>query len=110
MKSYIINLATYDWNGSVIDYDYQTASMLWGECDDINAQLESYEITLTETANGSLILTAELIRSNQTISTRVERARVFREIERIADEYGGFELPARFLMGEVELNEIRSAV
>lgn len=105
MKSYIINLATYGMNCEVIDYDYDTAAALWNECDELNETLRHHTVTLEENASGSLILTAESDGS-ETFAARIERMKLAHEIERIADEYGAFELPSRYLMGEPELNEM----
>lgn len=105
MKSYILNLTTYGMDGLPSDYDYETASLLWAECDELNETLGHHTVTLTETTTGSLILTGEPDGTN-TFPARLERLRLSRDLERIADEYGGFELPSRLLMAEPELNEI----
>ena len=105
MKSYILNLTTYGMNGQPLDYDYTTAAALWNECDELNETLRFHTVTLSESANGSLILTGEPD-GTESIAARLERLALSRRLESIADEYGAFELPARFLMGEPELNEL----
>lgn len=105
MKSYILNLTTYGMNGLPTDYDYTTAAALWNECDELNETLRFHTVTLNETANGSLILTGEPD-GTESIAARLERFALSRALEYLADEYGAFELPARFLMGEPELNEL----
>lgn len=105
MKSYILNLTTYGMNGQPTDYDYTTAAALWTECDELNETLKFHTVTLTETVNGSLILTGEPDGTG-TIPARLERRALSRRLEHLADEYGAFELPARRLMGEPELNEL----
>lgn len=107
MKSYILNLATYGMNCEVIDYDYATAAALWNECDELNETLHHHTVTLYENASGSLILAGESDGS-ETFAARIERMHLTRELERIADEYGAFELPERYLIGEPELNEMLS--
>ena len=109
MKSYVFNFSSSGMNGDIIDYDYSTASLLWEELDALNETAEHSRIDLTETASGSLILSVELDET-RTLPALLEKIHVTREIERIADEYGGFELPSRFLFGERALNEIRSAI
>lgn len=109
MKSYILNLTTYGMNGQPVDYDYTTAAALWTECDELNETLTHYTVTLTETESGSLVLSGEPD-GTETLAAKIERLRLSRALERIADEYGAFELPARYLMGEPELNELRAAV
>ena len=110
MKSYILNLTTYGMNGLPTDYDYTTAAALWNEMDELNETLHFHIVTLNETANGSLILTGEPTGTESTgrerLAALIEQNRLSRALERIADEYGAFELPARFLMGEPELNEL----
>lgn len=110
MKSYILNLTTYGMNGQPTDYDYTTAANLWNECDELNETLRFHTVTLTETATGSLILSAEPTgtesNGRERLAALIEENRLSRALERIADEYGAFELPARFLMGEPELNEL----
>lgn len=107
MKSYILSLATYGMNGQPIDYDYETAAELWNAIDELNERLHYHTATLTETASGALVIGAE---SNGTNSrpARAERIHLARELERIADEYGAFELPTRMLMAEPDLNEMIS--
>lgn len=107
MKSYILNLTTYGLNALPTAYDYETASALWAECDELNESLSHHTVTLTETESGSLILTGEPT-GPESFSARIERLRLSHALERIADEYGASELPARFLMGEPELNELLS--
>ena len=110
MKSYILNLTTYGMNAAPVSYDYETAAALWNECDELNATLRFHTVTLTETVNGSLILSAEPngAESNgrERLAAFVEQNRLARAMERLADEYAAFELPARFLMAEPELNEL----
>ena len=110
MKSYILNLTTYGMNGQPLDYDYTTAANLWTECDELNETLHCHTVTLNETSNGSLILSAEPTGTESTGTERlaalIEQNRLSRALERIADEYGAFELPSRFLMAEPELNEL----
>ena len=115
MKSYILNLTGYGLDALPASYDYETASLLWSECDELNESLNHHTVTLTETESGSLILAAEVRAMRETsptgpesFSSRIERLRLSRALERIADEYGASELPARFLMGEPELNELLS--
>ena len=105
MKSYIFNFATYGLACMETDYDYGTAAALRNETDTLNERLRHHIVTLDETANGSLILSGES-NGTETVPARIERFRLAAELERIADEYCGFELPARFLMGEPELNEM----
>lgn len=107
MKSYILNLTTYGMNGLPTDYDYTTAAALWNECDELNESLSHHTVTLTETESGSLVLTGEPD-GTESLSARLERIRLARALERIADEYGASELPVRYLMGEPELNELRA--
>lgn len=109
MKSYILNLTGYGLDALPTSYDYETASLLWDECDRLNESLSHHTVTLTETESGSLVLTGEPD-GTESLSARIERLRLSRALERIADEYGAFELPARYLMGEPELNEIVSAI
>lgn len=109
MKSYVFNLNTYDMTGMPSDYDYQTAAALWLEVDDLNETFPRFTVTLAENASGSLILSVETD-DEKSLPALFERYAIAREIERIADEYGGFELPSRFLFGERELNELRSAI
>lgn len=110
MKSYILNLTTYGMNGQPADYDYTTAAALWNECDELNETLRFHIVTLNETANGSLILSAEPTGTPETgrekIALYAEEVRLNRRLEIIADEYAAFELPSRFLMAEPELNEL----
>ena len=110
MKSYILNLATYGMNGQPVDYDYTTAANLWNDCDELNETLRFHTVTLTETVNGSLILSAEPTGTESTgrerLAAYIEQNHLSRRLEHIADEYAAFELPARFLMGEPELNEL----
>lgn len=110
MKTYIADLSTYDWNGTPIAYDYETASEIWSECDELNETLCYHEVKLTATAAGTLALTAEPIETERTFAQRIEAHRLARELERIADEYGFFEIPYHYLMGEPELNEIISVI
>lgn len=105
MKSYIFNFATYGLNSYETDYDYSTAAALRNECDELNDRLKYHTVTLDENANGSLILSGESNGAN-TFPARIERMHLAAELERIADEYCGFELPTRFLLGERELNEM----
>ena len=107
MKSYILNLTTYGLNALTTAYDYETAAALWNECDELNESLNHHTVTLTETESGSLVLTGEPD-GTESLSARLERIRLARALERIADEYGAFELPERYLMGEPELNEMLS--
>lgn len=109
MKTYAFNFATYGIDGLPTDYDYTTASLLWEELDELNESCDHHTVTLDETASGSLVLCIE---SDETKSlpALLEKVHVAHEIERIADEYGGFEIPDRYLLGERELNEIRSAI
>ena len=107
MKSYIISLATYDMDGQPVDYDYGTAAELWGVIDELNEQLHYHTASLTETASCALVISAESNGTN-TVPARLERLALARHLERIADEYGAFELPARLLMAEPELNEMIS--
>ena len=107
MKSYILNLTTCDVTGSPFAYDYSTATALWNECDELNESLSHHTVTLTETESGSLVLTGEPD-GTESLSARLEQLRLARALERIADEYGASELPARFLMGEPELNDLRA--
>jgi len=107
MKSYILNLTTYGLNALPTAYDYETASALWAECDELNETLRFHTVTLTETAEGNLILSAESD-GTESFPAKFERVTLSRRLERIADEYGAFELPARFLMGEPELNDLRA--
>ncbi len=109
MKSYILHLTTYGMNGLPTDYDYTTAASLWNECDELNETLLHHIVTLTETAEGNLILSAESD-GTESFPAKFERVTLSRRLERIADEYGAFELPSRYLMGEPELNELRAAV
>ncbi len=110
MKSYILNLTTYGMNGQPLDYDYTTAAAIWAECDELNETLRFHTVTLNETANGSLILSAEPTGTPETgrekIALYAEEIHLSRRLEHIADEYGAFELPTRFLMAEPELNEL----
>lgn len=110
MKSYILNLTTYGMNGQPADYDYTTAAALWTECDELNETLRFHTVTLNETATGSLILSAEPTGTESTgrerLAAYIEQNRLTRRLEYLADEYGAFELPERFLMGEPELNEL----
>jgi len=110
MKSYILNLTTYGLNGQPTDYDYTTAADLWNECDELNETLRFHTVTLTETVNGSLILSSEPTGTESTgrerLAAYIEQNHLSRRLEHIADEYGAFELPARFLMAEPELNEL----
>ena len=108
MKSYILNLTTYGMNGEPVSYDYETASELWARCDELNEHLHAHSVELNETENGCLILTA----SSDEDSPRAWFEGLFlsRELERIADEFCGFELPERYLMGEPDLNELVSAI
>ncbi len=110
MKSYILNLTTYGMNGLPTDYDYTTAAALWNECDELNESLHFHTVTLNETVTGSLILSAEPIgtesKGRERLAAYIEQNHVARRLEHIADEYAAFELPARFLMGEPELNEL----
>ena len=106
MKSYVFNLNTYDLTGTPIAYDYSTAADLWLEVDDLNETFPRFTVSLIENASGSLVLMAE----PTAPAIRRERRDLAAELERIADEYGGFELPSRFLFGERELNEIRAAI
>ena len=114
MKSYILNLTTCDVTGSPFAYDYSTAAALWNECDELNESLSHHTVTLTETESGSLVLTGEpdgtesLSAGFRRSRISIERIRLARALERIADEYGASELPARYLMGEPELNELRA--
>lgn len=108
MKSYILNLTTYGMNGQPTDYDYTTAADLWNELDALNAELRHHTVTLAETETGSLILSAEP--EDDSFPARLERIPLSRRLERIADEYGAFELPDRYLMGEPELNEFRAVL
>lgn len=109
MKSYILNLTTYGMNGLLTGYDYTTAANIWNECDELNETLRFHTVTLTETGNGSLILSAEPTGTESTgrerLAAHIERITLSRALERIADEYADFELPSRFLMAEPELNE-----
>ena len=107
MKSYILNLTTCDVTGSPFAYDYATAAALWNECDELNESLSHHTVTLTETESGSLVLAGEPD-GTESLSARLERIRLAHRLEQIADEYGASELPARFLMGEPELNELRA--
>ena len=107
MKSYILNLTTYGMNGQPVDYDYTTAAALWNECDELNETLRYHSVALTETESGSLILSGESD-GTETLSARLERLSLSRRLEQIADEYGAFELPTRYLMGEPDLNELLS--
>lgn len=109
MKTYAFNFATYGIDGLPTDYDYTTASLLWEELDELNETADHHTVTLDETASGSLVLSVESDET-RTLPALLERVHVAHEIERIADEYGGFELPDRYLLGERELNEIRSAI
>lgn len=109
MKSYIFNFAAYDMNGNVTDYDYTTASDLWLRCDSLSEYLHMHTVELNETGNGSLILSAETDEPDHPL-TWLEEIFLEHEFEKIADEYCGFELPERYLMGEPELNEIVSAI
>ncbi len=109
MKTYAFNFATYGIDGMPTDYDYTTASLLWSELDELNESCEYHLATLEESFTGSLVLSVESDET-RTLPALLERVHVAREIERIADEYGGFELPDRFLLGERDLNEIRSAI
>lgn len=109
MKSYILNLTTYGMSGQPADYDYTTAAALWNECDELNETLLHHTVTLTETAEGNLILSAESD-GTESFPAKFERVTLSRRLERIADEYGAFELPSRHLMGEPELNELRAAI
>ena len=110
MKSYILNLTTYGMNGQPADYDYTTAAAIWNECDELNETLRFHTVTLTETGNGSLILSAEPTgtesNGRERLAAYIEQNHLSRRLEHIADEYGAFELPSRFLMGEPELNEL----
>ena len=109
MKSYIFNFASYDMNGNVTDYDYTTASDLWLRCDSLSEYLHNHTVELNETGNGSLILSAETDAPDHPL-TWLEEIFLAHEFEKIADEYCGFELPERYLMGEPELNELVSAI
>lgn len=104
MKSYILNLASYDLEGNAVSYDYETASELWMKCDELNEYLHFHTVELNETENGSLILSA----ASDEDSPRAWFEGLFlsHELEKIADEYAAFELPSRFLMAEPELNEL----
>lgn len=110
MKSYILNLTTYGMNGQPLDYDYTTAAALWNECDELNETLRFHTVTLSETVNGSLVLSAEPTGTPETgrekIALYAEEVRLNRRLEYLADEYAAFELPSRFLMAEPELNEL----
>ena len=68
MKSYILNLTTYGMNGQPLDYDYTTAAAIWNECDELNETLRFHTVTLTETVNGSLILSAEPTGTESTVA------------------------------------------
>lgn len=107
MKSYILNLTTYGMNGEPVDYDYDTAAGLWNEIDKLNETAQAHLVTLTETIDGALIIGVESNGRND-FPARIERYTLSRQVERIADEYGAFELPERYLMGEPELNELIS--
>lgn len=110
MKSYILNLTTYGMNGQPVDYDYTTAAAIWNEMDELNEMLRFHTVTLTETVNGSLILSAEPTGTESTgrerLAAYIEQNHLSRALERLADEYAAFELPSRFLMAEPELNEL----
>lgn len=105
MKSYIFNFATYGLDCTETDYDYGTAAALRNECDELNDRLRHHTVTLEENESGSLILTGEPDET-ESLPARIERMKLAAELERIADEYCGFELPTRFLLGERELNEM----
>lgn len=109
MKTYAFNFSTFGMDGLPTDYDYTSASLLWDELDELNETAEHHTVNLDENAAGTLILSVESDET-RTLPALLERIHVAREIERIADEYGGFELPSRFLFGERDLNEIRSAI
>lgn len=106
MKSYVFNLNTYDLAAAPVGYDYSTAAALWLEVDDLNETFPRFTVTLAENASGSLVLAA----GPTAPAIRRERRALAAEMERIADEYGGFELPERYLLGERELNELLAAL
>ena len=110
MKSYTLNLTTYGMNCLPTDYDYTTASDLWNEINELNETLKAFTVNLNETASGSLIISADPEEDADPLRTFLESLALSRRLERIADEFGAFELPERYLMGEPELNEIRAAV
>lgn len=109
MKSYILNLTTYGMNGEPVSYDYETASELWTRCDELNEHLHMHTVELNETENGCLILSAESDEPDHPL-TWLEEIFLSHELEKIADEFCGFELPERYLMGEPELNELVSVI
>lgn len=109
MKTYILNLTTYGMNGMPTDYDYAAAADLWNEIDELNENLRAFTVRLNETESGSLILSAEQNEEADPLRVFLESVALSRRMERIADEFGAFELPDKFLMGEPELNEIRAA-
>lgn len=110
MKTYILNLTTYGMNGLPTDYDYAAAADLWNEIDELNENLRAFTVRLNETESGSLILSAEPGEEADPLRIFLETIALSRRMERIADEFGAFELPDKYLMGEPELNEIRAAV
>ena len=108
--SYIADLHTYDLRGNPSEYDYATAAAVYNEIYRLNARMRYHEASLNETTAGTLILTAD---RNETPAKHqgvvwIEEQFAARELQRIADEYGFFELPRRYLIGEPELNEIIS--
>ena len=105
MKSYILNFATYDLDGEITSYDYETATELWLRCDELNEHLHLHTVELTELPNGSIILSADSD-EDETPLKWLEELFLAPELERIADEFCGFELPSRRLLGERELNEL----
>ena len=92
--TYVADLATYSPEGNETDYDYALAAEIRNEVDSLNETLRFHTVTLECGYYSGIQLTVE---ANETghIASSVERRRVLREIERIADEYGFFEYTSR---------------
>ena len=106
--AYIANLNTYDEHGNPAAYDYAAVTLIRYEIDRLNDRLRYFSVELNETPDATLILS---YRRNETDEPRrllpvVENQIVRREIERIADEFGFFQIPRRPVYGEPDLNEI----
>ena len=106
--AYIADLNTYDLAGEPTAYDYKTATLARYEVDKLNDRLRYHAVELNETAAGTLVLTAD--RNEKTARhfgiVLVERRFLDLEIERIADEYGFFQIPRRYIWGEPEVNDL----
>lgn len=108
MKTYVIDLHTYDTHARPAGYDYTSAVLIRAEIDELNEKLRYHAAELNETPAGTLILSAE---RNETPARYagvawIESRYAAREIERIADEYGFFEVPPRFALADPELNKL----